>query len=123
MALHQDQVSESTFFLNCICVGFDAPIDFNPGVMTHLLPTVQLAANKVLTMFNHRYYLPSHVNGDTADLREEMETTLNVEVLPHLDVTLMSIGSMERNFPDHIYVDNSEAIVPQMIGSFSAQTP
>ena len=78
---------------------------------------------KVLDIFSRRYFLPSHVDGDTAELREEMETTLNSEVLPYLDVTVMMIGAMERNYPDYICIDNTSAAVPQQIGSFTSQTP
>ena len=78
---------------------------------------------KVLDIFSRRYYLPSHVDGDTAELRNEMETVLNSEALPQLDITVMSICAMERNFSGHFYVDNSAAEVPQMKGSFSPQTP
>ena len=78
---------------------------------------------KVLDIFTRQYHLPSHVDGDTEELRRTMETTLNSEVLPHLDVTLMSLCAIERNFSEHIYIDNSAAIVPQLIGSFTERTP
>ena len=91
--------------------------------MTNLLAEVQRTVQGVLDIFTRRYDLPLPSDGNTAELRKEIEETLISEVLPRLDITVMSISAMERNFCDHVYVNNSTATVPQTQGSFSRATP
>ena len=105
------------------CVGFNAPIDFNPGALTHLLATSQLIVQRTLAMFSHQYMLPTHVHAETSEARQAMENDLKSAVLPQLDVTLMALSPMERNFGEFCYINNSEAIVPQVTGSLSPSTP
>ena len=105
------------------CVGFSSPIDFNPGAMTNLLADVQRITHDVLDIFSRQYFLPSQGDPGTANLRKQMEETLNREVLPKIDVNLMSIGAMERHFGEHVYINNSTATTPQMIGAFTPETP
>ena len=105
------------------CVGFSAPIDFNSGSLTHLLAETQLVVQKVLDIFSRRYDLPMPSDGHTAELRKEIEETLIAQVLPQLDITVMSICAMERNFGDHVYVNNATAAIPQTRGTFSETTP
>ena len=105
------------------CVGFSAPIDFNLGSLTHLLAETQLTVHKVMDIFTRRYDLPLPSDGHTAELRKEIEESLIAEVLPQLDVTVMSLSAMERNFGDHIYINNSTAAVPQCLGTLTEATP
>lgn len=123
MVHKNDQVSFIYLYSYLFCVGFSSPIDFNPGAMTNLLVTSQQVVQGVLDIFSRQYYLPSPAESSTAKLRTEMEKTLNSEVLPRLDVTLMSVGAMERHLGDHIYINNSTATTQQLIGSCSSQTP
>ena len=107
-----------------ICyVGFNAPIDLKPGSLTHLLATTQLVVQRTLAMFSHQFLLPTHVNADTESVRKTLEGDLRTAILPHLDVTLMALSPMERNFGSFCYINNSEALVPQVTGSLSEDTP
>ena len=107
-----------------ICVGFNAPIDFNPGALTNLLEVTQAIVKRTLGLFSHSFLLPaSHVHAETAEARQTAERTLKSTVLPQLDVTLMAYTPMERNLGSYCYINNSEAIVPQCTGSLSVTTP
>ena len=120
------QVSYNWLFLFLTyysCVGYSAPIDFNPGVLTNLLATSQLIVQRTLAMFSRQYMLPTHVNAETLAERKSLETALKSEVLPHLDVTLMALSPMERCFGEFCYINHSEALVPQVTGSLSVTTP
>ena len=111
------------FLIYSFRVGFSAPIDFNPGALTHLLATSQLIVQRTLAMFSRQYMLPTHVNAETLDERKSLEAGLKSEVLPQLDVTLMALSPMERNFGAFCYINHSQALVPQVTGSLSAATP
>ena len=106
-----------------ICVGYNAPIDFNPDSLTHWLATSKLVTTKVLSMFRKQYLLPTHVDPETAEARTVAEDDLLEEVLPHLDLDLMLISPMERHLGSFCYKNHSKALVPQVTGQLSASTP
>ena len=74
-------------------------------------------------MFSHQFLLPSHVNADTESDRTALERDLHSIVLPHLDVNLMAMSPMERCLGEYCYINNSEALVPQVTGTLSPVTP
>ena len=106
-----------------ICVGYDAPIDFNPDSLTHWLATSQLVTSKVLALFNKQYMLPTHVDAETSDIRTAAEDALLADVLPQLDLDLMLISPMERHLGSFCYKNHSNALVPQVTGKLSISTP
>ena len=106
-----------------LCVGYNAPIDFQPGAMTNLLETAKCLVKKTLIIFSKQYILPSHVESETADDRKAIDESLMSEVLPQLDVNLMAVTPMERHYGDFCYINHSQALVPQVTGSLSPQTP
>ena len=78
---------------------------------------------KALDIFSRQYILPTHVDSESADDRKAIDESLLAEVLPQLDVHLMAVTPMERHYGDFCYINNSHALVPQVTGSLSPQTP
>ena len=111
------------FKLLILCVGYNAPIDFRPGALTHLLESVKCSVQKTLAIFSKQYILPSHVESETADDRKAIDESLISEILPQLDVHLMAVTPMERHYGDFCYINHSQALIPQVTGSLSPQTP
>ena len=106
-----------------MCVGYNAPIDFNPGALTHLLVTVQPLVQKVLAIFSRQYTLPPHVDSSTSDERQSIDNLLLSEVIPQLNINLMAVTPMERHFGAFCYINHSAALVPQVTGFLSPSTP
>ena len=104
-------------------VGYNAPIDFNPGALTHLLATTRPLVQKVLAMFSRQYTLPTHVDSSTSAERQSTDKLLLSEVIPQLNINFMAITPMERHFGAFCYINHSAALVPQVTGSLSPSTP
>ena len=120
------QVSNCYLYLTPIsnlCVGYDAPIDFNPGILPHLLATSQHHVERILAIFSRQYNLPTHVDSTTSERRQALDLSLLNEVLPQLDIHLMAVTPMERHFGQLCYVNHPNALHPQCTGSLSAVTP
>ena len=106
-----------------MCVGYDAPIDFKPGALSHLLATSQLILKRVLGIFSRQYTLPTHVDSSSTEERQKTDLLLMTEVLPQMDIRLMALTPMERFYGDFCYINHSEALIPQSTGSLSPSTP
>ena len=106
-----------------LCVGYDAPIDFNPGILPHLLATSQHHVERILAIFSRQYNLPTHVDSATSERRQALDLSLLNEVLPQLDIHLMAVTPMERHFGQFCYINHQDALHPQSTGSLSPVTP
>ena len=106
-----------------LCVGYNAPIDFNPCILPHLLATTQLHVKNILAVFTRQYILTPHVDSSTSEARQAHDTALLTEVLPQLDIDLMAVTPMERHFGQFCYINHSAAVLPQSTGSLTPATP
>ena len=76
-----------------------------------------------MAIFSRQYTLPPHIDSSTTEQRQAMDNTLLAEVLPQINVHFLALTPMERHFAQFCYINHSESLTPQMIGSLSSETP
>ena len=107
------------------CVGFETPIDFKPGAVFDWLESAQLAAKKVINLYDRNFHVDDFgvTESNIARVRAQAELDLQRLVLPQLDLNFMAVSPIEYSFSRNVYVNNSSANIPQSRGSCTEETP